>query len=75
LNILFVTIVEIHTLILDVCVCPKETFGFIRTTFKKSSRLFRLFRILFCKITVMMESTKYIKVRDYTLNEFSDSLK
>jgi len=24
LNILFVTIVEIHTLILDVCVCPKE---------------------------------------------------
>ncbi len=25
---LFVTIVEIHTLILDVCVCLKETFVF-----------------------------------------------
>jgi len=40
LNILFVTIVEIHTLNLDVCACLKERFLFIRTTFKISFGLF-----------------------------------
>jgi len=29
LNILFVTIVEIHTMNLDVCVCLKERFFFL----------------------------------------------
>jgi len=30
----FVTIVEIHTLNIDICVCLKERFFFNRTTFK-----------------------------------------
>jgi len=54
LNILFVTIVEIHTLILDVCESLKERFFFIRATFKKEIELHQKFWILCCRITVML---------------------